>query len=109
MDAAEIADEIGVQVVWSLNWSENGSLPQGRLSSSVYVVHGLDHDALFPMVDYVVHHGGAGTTATAFRHARPQVIAWFILDQEFWATRVAALSAGINAGSFHRLTADHVL
>jgi vancomycin aglycone glucosyltransferase len=42
----------------------------------------------------VVHHGGAGTTTTAARAGAPQVVVPQIVDQPYWAGRVAALGIG---------------
>jgi UDP:flavonoid glycosyltransferase YjiC (YdhE family) len=65
------------------------ALPQAILS-----VGSLDHAQLFPRVDLVVHHGGAGTTATALRAGIPQLIIPHIVDQFFHARRVAELGLG---------------
>ncbi|GAB3658703.1 glycosyltransferase [Glycomyces tarimensis] len=53
-----------------------------------------NHRALFPRVAAVVHHGGAGTTATAARAGAPQVLAPQMGDQPYWAGRVTALGIG---------------
>ena len=42
----------------------------------------------------MVHHGGAGTTATAARAGAPQVVVPQIADQPYWAARVAGLGIG---------------
>jgi vancomycin aglycone glucosyltransferase len=42
----------------------------------------------------VIHHGGAGTTVTASRSGRPQVVVPQSVDQPYWAGRVAALGIG---------------
>ncbi len=42
----------------------------------------------------IVHHGGAGTTAAAFRAGTPQLVCPFFGDQPFWGRRVAALGVG---------------
>ncbi|MET0793626.1 MAG: nucleotide disphospho-sugar-binding domain-containing protein, partial [Polyangiaceae bacterium] len=65
------------------------TLPEAMLS-----VGALDHARLFPRVDLVVHHGGAGTTATALRAGVPQLIVPHILDQFFHARRIADLGIG---------------
>ena len=44
--------------------------------------------------DAVVHHGGAGTTASAMRAGVPQVVAPFFYDQFFWADRVQRAGLG---------------
>jgi UDP:flavonoid glycosyltransferase YjiC (YdhE family) len=42
----------------------------------------------------VVHHGGAGTTTTAARAGAPQVVVPQMVDQPYWAGRVADLGIG---------------
>jgi len=64
------------------------------LPSSVLSVAALDHARLFPRLDLVVHHGGAGTTAAALRAGVPQLIVPHILDQFFHGRRIAELGLG---------------
>lgn len=59
-----------------------------------FVVGEVNHQALFGRVAAVVHHGGAGTTATAARAGRPQVLVPQGADQPYWAGRVAELGIG---------------
>jgi len=54
----------------------------------------VSHDVLFPRVAAVVHHGGAGTTATAARAGVPQLITPMFNDQFYWASRVVDLGIG---------------
>jgi len=59
-----------------------------------FVVGEANHQELFGRVAAVVHHGGAGTTATAARAGAPQVIVPQVADQPYWAGRVAELGIG---------------
>lgn len=59
-----------------------------------FVVGDVNHHALFPRMAAVIHHGGAGTTVTASRSGRPQVVVPQSVDQPYWAGRVAALGIG---------------
>ncbi len=59
------------------------------------VVGDVNHHALFPRMAAVIHHGGAGTTVTATRAGRPQVVVPQSVDQPYWAGRVAALGIGV--------------
>lgn len=43
---------------------------------------------LFPRMAAVIHHGGAGTTATCAVSGVPQVIVPHVLDQYYWGDRV---------------------
>ncbi|MBX7186059.1 MAG: glycosyltransferase [Vicinamibacteria bacterium] len=54
----------------------------------------VNHQALFPRVAAVVHHGGAGTTTAAARAGTPQVVIPQHYDQPYWAERVHALGIG---------------
>ncbi|MGK8504743.1 glycosyltransferase [Nocardia asiatica] len=54
----------------------------------------VNHQALFPRVAAVVHHGGAGTTTAAARAGVPQVVLPQMMDQPYWARRIAALGIG---------------
>jgi len=53
-----------------------------------------------------VHHGGAGTTTAAARSGRPQVLVPHILDQFYWAHRVAAMGLGPPGVPVSIVTAD---
>jgi UDP:flavonoid glycosyltransferase YjiC (YdhE family) len=54
----------------------------------------VSHSVLFPRVRLIVHHGGAGTTATALRSGVPQLIVPHIVDQFFHGHRIAELGVG---------------
>ncbi|MFD7073672.1 glycosyltransferase [Nocardioides sp. NPDC059952] len=60
-----------------------------------FVVGEVSHQRLFGRVAAVVHHGGAGTTTTAYRAGAPQVVVPQAGDQVYWAGRVAALGLGV--------------
>jgi vancomycin aglycone glucosyltransferase len=59
-----------------------------------FAVGEVNQQALFRRVAAVVHHGGAGTTATATRAGVPQVVMPQWGDQPYWASRVASLGIG---------------
>ncbi len=59
-----------------------------------FVAEGIPHHWLFPRMRAVVHHGGAGTTATALRAGVPSLVCPFFGDQPYWAERVHRLGAG---------------
>ncbi|MEX2975025.1 glycosyltransferase [Streptomyces sp. C184] len=59
-----------------------------------FVVGEVNQQALFGRVAAVVHHGGAGTTTTAARAGAPQVVVPQLVDQPYWAARVAELGIG---------------
>lgn len=57
----------------------------------VLFVSSVPNHWLFPRVDAVVHHGGAGTTAAALRAGKPMVVLPVFGDQPFWGRRVHSL------------------
>lgn len=66
------------------------------------------HDWLFPRMAAVVHHAGAGTTGAALRAGVPAVPVPVMIDQFFWAARLAALGVAPQAVPFARLSADRL-
>lgn len=54
----------------------------------VFFLKGYPHLRLFPRMAAVIHHGGAGTTASCTTSGVPQVIVPHILDQYGWGYRV---------------------
>ncbi|WP_191300672.1 glycosyltransferase [Lentzea cavernae] len=94
-DVAQVAvDAIraqGRRVLLAAGWA---GLAQVDDSDDCLVVGEVNQQALFRRVAAVVHHGGAGTTTTAARAGVPQVVVPQIVDQPFWAHRVAELGIG---------------
>jgi vancomycin aglycone glucosyltransferase len=81
----------GRRVVLSRGWADLASIDD---LDDCLVVGDVNHQALFPRVSAVVHHGGAGTTTTAALAGTPQVIVPQIVDQPHWARRVVELGIG---------------
>jgi vancomycin aglycone glucosyltransferase len=75
-------------------------------ADDVLVAGPLPHARLFPRVSAIVHHGGAGTTTAAARGGAPQVILPHILDQYYWAHRIAQLGLGPRGIPVDLVTAD---
>lgn len=63
------------------------------------------HEWLFPQCDAIVHHGGAGTTASAMRSGVPSVITPCFCDQPELAAKVQNLGAGVALKQFQGVTA----
>jgi vancomycin aglycone glucosyltransferase len=59
-----------------------------------FVIGDVNHQALFPKVAAVIHHGGAGTTVTAAQAGTPQLIVPQVADQPYWASKVASIGIG---------------
>jgi vancomycin aglycone glucosyltransferase len=81
----------GRRVVISRGWADLALVDD---EDDCFAVGEVNHQALFQRVAAVVHHGGAGTTATVARAGVPQVVVPQIADQPYWAARVAELGIG---------------
>jgi vancomycin aglycone glucosyltransferase len=66
----------------------------------------LPHAVVLPRVAAALHHGGAGTTTAAAAAGVPQVVLPHILDQFYWAHRVAALGLGPRGMPVELVTPD---
>jgi len=55
------------------------------------------HALLFPRVAAVIHHGGAGTVATAARAGVPQIVLPQAADQFLWRSQIVKLGLGPKA------------
>lgn len=95
-DAARVAVEAvraqGHRTLLARGWAD---LTQTDVPQDCFVVTEVNLQRLLPRVAAAVHHGGAGTTATAARAGVPQVIVPQMVDQPYWADRVAALGIGV--------------
>ncbi|GGM90971.1 glycosyltransferase [Streptomyces fuscichromogenes] len=82
----------GHRALVSRGWADLG-LVDGR--DDCFAIGEVSHQRLFGRVAAVVHHGGAGTTATAARAGVPQVVvAVQLSDNPYWAGQVAELGIG---------------
>lgn len=89
--AIEAARAHGQRVIVARSWAGLAPIDDG---ADCIAVDEVNHQALFPRVAAVLHHGGAGTTTTAARAGAPQVVVPQFADQPYWAGRVAALGIG---------------
>jgi UDP:flavonoid glycosyltransferase YjiC (YdhE family) len=87
----ETVERLGRRGVISAGWAR---LHSRDLPDSVLPIGEVPHRWLFPRMAAVVHHGGAGTTAAAFRAGVPQVVVPHIADQPYWGRRVHELGVG---------------
>ncbi|MEM9809577.1 MAG: glycosyltransferase, partial [Cyanobacteria bacterium P01_D01_bin.56] len=77
-----------------LNTFSGGLLAPAEWPDHIYIVDSIPYDWIFPKVYAVIHHGGAGTTHTTFKHACASLIIPHIIDQFFWNKRCADLGVG---------------
>ncbi len=76
-----------------------GQLTASALPDCAFQIDSAPHDWLFPRMSMIVHHGGAGTTASALRAGLPSLVVPFTADQPFWGQRMA--EPGVGPGPFH--------
>ena len=107
---------IGQRVVVGKFWDSPSPSSAGR---DVFFIRGYPHLKLFPRMAAVIHHGGAGTTATSAASGVPQVVIPHVLDQYYWGHRVyesrlgprpiwrSRLSARKLKGALERCLGDH--
>lgn len=57
----------------------------------------MSHDQLFQHASVVIHHGGAGTTASVLYAGKPHIVVPHIGDQDFFSAEVIRLGCGIKA------------
>lgn len=60
----------------------------------VFIIDEISYDFLLPYVKFMIHHGGAGTTASCVYHKKPMLIIPFFGDQFFWGSRISELGIG---------------
>jgi UDP:flavonoid glycosyltransferase YjiC (YdhE family) len=98
---------LGERALVCAGWSDFNTVPQFE---HVKVVGAVNYEAIFPSLRAVVHHGGAGTTATALRAGIPQVVLWTFFDQPLVGAAVKRLKVGtarrLSATSEKSLVAD---
>jgi sterol 3beta-glucosyltransferase len=74
------------------------------LPHTVLLVNAVPHDWLFPRMSAVIHHGGAGTTASALRAGVPSFGIPGFFDQPFWSRRIHEIGAGLPPIKPQKLT-----
>lgn len=82
----EALRKTGQRGILDRGWGDLGTFED--IPEDVFLVVEYPHDWLFPQCAAVVHHGGAGTTATGLRAGCPTTIIPFFGDQFFWGDRI---------------------
>ncbi len=81
----------GLRSVIAKFWDEPSEFSE---SDDVFFIQKYPHLDLFPRMAAVIHHGGAGTTATTARSGIPQIIIPHILDQFYWGKQIHQAGLG---------------
>ncbi|CAI8270279.1 MAG: O-mycaminosyltylonolide 6-deoxyallosyltransferase [Opitutia bacterium UBA7350] len=67
----------------------------------IKIINQVSHDQLFKHAVCVIHHGGAGTTASVLHAGVPHIVVPHLGDQNFWASEVKRLGTGIRLSKKH--------
>jgi UDP:flavonoid glycosyltransferase YjiC (YdhE family) len=101
----EAARTAGRRVVIGKFWDEPSRFDH---SDDVFFIKGYPHLRLFPHMAAVIHHGGAGTTATCAFSGVPQIIVPHALDQYYWGHRMHQNGLGAKPIWRSKMTARKV-
>lgn len=74
----------------------------------IYCAEYIPHQWLFPQARCVVHHGGAGTTASVCRAKVPSIVVPHIADQFYWGKLLYDLGVSPKSLPRRKLTADRL-
>ena len=75
---------------------------------NVYVIDFAPHDWLFPQMQGIIHHGGAGTCAASLQAGVPSLVVPFFGDQFFWGQQMVRSGAGITPIQVQYLTVERL-
>lgn len=100
----EALRKTGQRGIIDRGWGDLGTFPD--IPDDVFLLVDCPHDWLFPQCAAVVHHGGAGTTATGLRAGCPTTIVPFFGDQYFWGDRIYHRGLGPNPIPISQLTVE---
>ena len=85
---------IGKKIIIQSGWV---GFSQDTVSSNILLLEKvISHDQLFSFASCVIHHGGAGTTASVLHNGIPHVVVPHIADQHFFASEVKRLGVGLS-------------
>lgn len=81
------------KIVVQRGWAQ---FPQFGDASHIKILGKVSHDQLFRHASAVIHHGGAGTTASALHAGVPQIVVPHIGDQNFFGSELERFGCGFR-------------
>ena len=81
------------KIVVQRGWAQ---FPQLGKADHIKILGKVSHDQLFRHASAVIHHGGAGTTASALHAGVPQIVVPHIGDQNFFGQEVERFGCGFR-------------
>lgn len=88
----------GRKIIMQRGWAQ---FPALGPASDIKVIDKMSHDQLFRHANAVIHHGGAGTTASVLHAGVPQIVVPHIGDQTFFGGEVERLGCGFRVPRKH--------
>jgi vancomycin aglycone glucosyltransferase len=79
------------KIIVQRGWAQFPALAE---DGHIKVIGAVSHDQLFRHGSVIIHHGGAGTTASALHAGKPQIVVPHIGDQKFFGMEVERLGCG---------------
>lgn len=81
------------KIIVQRGWAQ---FPQFGDADHIKILGKVSHDQLFRHASAVIHHGGAGTTASALHAGVPQIVVPHIGDQNFFGQEVERFGCGFR-------------
>jgi UDP:flavonoid glycosyltransferase YjiC (YdhE family) len=103
----DICTEHNYKLIVACGWWNVGEHLQKR-DNLFRMEKPIPHCKVFPQCDAIIHHGGAGTTHSAARSGKPQMIAPILLDQFYWSQRIKELGIGPGAVKIKGVSRKHL-
>ncbi len=101
----EAVQQTGKRAVILKGWA---GLRADDSPDNIYILDYAPHSWLFPKMSALVHHGGAGTTASGFRAGVPMTIVPHQADQPYWGRTVFELGVGTKPIPRKKLSVDNL-
>jgi UDP:flavonoid glycosyltransferase YjiC (YdhE family) len=101
----QAARKEGTRTVIAKFWDEPSEFSGAE---DIFFIKGYPHLKLFPCMAAVIHHGGAGTTASSAISGVPQIIVPHALDQYYWGNQVFCSKLGPRPIWRSRLTIERL-
>jgi vancomycin aglycone glucosyltransferase len=81
------------KIIVQRGWAQ---FPRFGDTDHILIVGKVSHDQLFQHASAIIHHGGAGTTASALHAGVPQIVVPHIGDQNFFGSEVERFGCGFR-------------
>lgn len=101
----EAVQKTGKRAIILSGWAELGA---DDVPDNIYILKYAPHNWLFPKMSALIHHGGAGTTASGLRAGVPTTIVPHAGDQAYWGRTVKQLGIGTDPIPRKKLSVENL-